>query len=101
MKLPNSCNVCIGQSICYVGHVLGSPLCRQFLKLVEKKFKSTNIESDEICAEIIEYSQPTDAQQLKAEIRSLLANYESDVVLRGAPKSEGWFFNRLRELSAV
>lgn len=40
-------------------------------------------------------------QQLKAEIRSILAKYESDVVLRSAPKSEGWFFNRLRELSAV
>jgi hypothetical protein len=53
------------------------------------------------CATKASGTQPTDAQQLKAEIRSLLANYESDVVLRGAPKSEGWFFNRLRELSAV
>jgi hypothetical protein len=77
MKLPNSCNVCIGQSICYVGHVLGSPLCRQFLKLVEKKFKSTNIESDEICAEIIEYSQ---LYQYKLDLG---AHFCADQYIRG------------------
>jgi hypothetical protein len=45
-------------------------------------------------------TQPTDVQQLKAEIRSLLARYDCFRINDGE-KAPGWLLHELRELSAV
>ena len=52
-----------------------------------------------IRAKIAEVQKPS-AQQLKAEIRSLLARYDG-FRLNDGEKASGWLLHELRELSAV